>query len=110
MSQKARLPIIVAALTLVVIGVLYYLYVRDKSAYVDGRNLRLLSSAVAQLNQALESDRTLVKNFAKADSWCEEREAKDFKRPAKPILSYDRNLRVKHWLDNFLGDIDHIER
>jgi len=101
---KGKGAFVITALVLLAVGAVYYMYVREKRSYLESRNLRLLASASAQLNQTLASTRTLVGNFAKGESWRDPHTKQSWPE------SYQRNPRTTQWLDGFLGDISDIRR
>lgn len=100
-----RLPIVLSLLAVVAIGVAYYMYVRSRTAYLVGRDTRLLSSVAAQLNEALRANRTIVKNFAQSNVWG------DGTVGEAPIRSYRRPEGTNdHPLRDYVGVMEKLER
>jgi hypothetical protein len=101
---RRRLPRIIAAIVLLVLGGWYYKAVRSKTEYASSRNLRLLSTVAAQIDGSITTHRRLVQNFAEAQSWCDE--------GAKPLETYDRSSpgAAREIGNLYAADFDHLKR
>lgn len=77
-QHRGRLPLVVAAIVLALIGLNYYLYVRSKTQYYTTRDLRMLALLGRQVDDALKSHRQFVRNFAEDRDVFKEFESSDF--------------------------------
>src|SRR5205085_3435998 len=64
-AKRSALPLLLAIITLAVVGLSYFLYVRHKTNYFVERDLRLLASAAVQVDDAFTRNAGYVKNFSK---------------------------------------------
>ncbi|HKO58864.1 MAG TPA: hypothetical protein VJ276_23555 [Thermoanaerobaculia bacterium] len=103
-DPRRRVPAILAAVAVIALGLAYYAGVKRNTAYLVGRDMRLLSDAGKQLNQSLTALRMLVKNFAFADMWSEEKDK------AKPLLHYERTAMGRSPIGKYFGDLDAADR
>ncbi|HEX8155374.1 MAG TPA: hypothetical protein VF698_19730, partial [Thermoanaerobaculia bacterium] len=63
-ARSGRLPLAIALLVVLTLGIAYYLYVRDQRAYFSSRNLRLLATVGEHLDDALATHEGFVRNYA----------------------------------------------
>src|ERR1051325_1462749 len=89
-THRAPLPIFLAIVAVVALGLAYYAAVKRNTVYMVGRDTRLLSAAARQIDGTISSQRGLVRNFALADMWSDGN--------GKPLLHYERRaLGKRRW-------------
>ncbi|HEV7923689.1 MAG TPA: hypothetical protein VGR02_23115, partial [Thermoanaerobaculia bacterium] len=96
------MPLILAAVAVLALGLAYYAAVKRNTAYLVGRDMRLLSAAAKQLNGTISSQRSLIKNFANADVWSDDKQ--------QPLLHYERRALGDGPLARYFGDLDTLDR
>ena len=63
-ARPGRLPLAIALLVVLALGISYYVYVRDQRGYFSSRNLRLLATVGEHLDDALGTHEGFVRNYA----------------------------------------------
>jgi len=63
-ARSARLPVLIGGVVIATLLLTYYLYVRDQRTYFSSRNRRLLATLGEQLDGALASQQSFVRNYA----------------------------------------------
>src|SRR5438045_9653945 len=65
MGSSRRIPLVIAIVGVIALGVTYFVYVRQQTNYYSGRNLRILARASEQIDGAIADRQDRVRSFAK---------------------------------------------
>src|ERR1051325_2191630 len=101
-DPRRRLPIFLAIVAVVAVGLAYYAAVKRDTVYMVRRDTRLLSATAPRIDGTTSSQRGLVRNFALADMGSGGN--------GKPLLHYERRALGNTPLARYFGDLDSLER